>query len=51
MPQSQSTAVPRHQKKERRETNNDKTNTTDTQSKKNCNRGTTSEWSVKKKKN
>ena len=51
-PQSRSTALPRHQMKERWETNNDKTNatyeTTDAQTKKNCNRGTALEQSVEK---
>ena len=52
MPQSQNTAFPRHQKKEGWGSNNDKTNviyeTTDSRKKKNCNRGTTLEWSAEK---
>ena len=44
MPQSRSTTLRRHKKKERWRTNKDKTNTTyettDAQTKKNCNRGT-----------
>ena len=52
MPQTRQTALPRHQKKERWGTNKDNTNTTyettDTQTKKNCDRRTVLEWSVGK---
>ena len=52
LPQSRSTALPRHQKKERWGTNKEKTiatyETTDAQKKKNCNRGNALERSVVK---
>ena len=52
VPQSQSTAFPRHERKEREETNEDTTNATyeitDAQTKKNCHGGLALEGSVGK---